>query len=488
MFKPNGKEFFEKYSDLVTKKRMTIHEFEKQQAQLLKDPEIRAAWLQYLSQFPHQSAWFRSAAQFKNQISIVNGKKAGTDINLYKLFVEQCCNLLRTGGECGIVVPSGIYTDLGTKQLREMLFTQNAVTGLFGFENRKDIFEGVDCRFKFVVLTYQKGGTTTGFPAAFMRHDVEELEQFPSRGAIPLAVELVRRLSPDSLSVMEFKSDLDVQIAEKMLRFPLLGEERDDTWNVKFTAEFHMTNDSGLFREAPGKGRLPLYEGKMIWQFDHKLAAPRYWVDEKEARKALLGHERDVGQVLDYQCFRFGFRDIASNTNERTAVTTIIPPTFHGNKLPTARIFDQTQKRMIQDDEQFYLTAIANSFVFDFMLRMRVTTTINFFYLYQMPVPRQSSTDSAFAPIIERAARLICTAPEFDDLAKEVGLKSYRQGVIDVVQRAQLRAELDGLIAHLYGLSETEFAHVLSTFPLVSDPVKIAAQNAYRDVERGMIR
>ena len=61
-------------------------------------------------------------------------------------------------------------------------------------------------------------------------------------------------------------------------------------------------------------------------------------------------------------------------------------------------------------------------------------------------------------------------------------------GTTDATKRAQLRAELDGLIAHLYGLTEAEFAHVLSTFPLVPDPVKVAAQNAYRDVERGLIK
>ena len=56
------------------------------------------------------------------------------------------------------------------------------------------------------------------------------------------------------------------------------------------------------------------------------------------------------------------------------------------------------------------------------------------------------------------------------------------------VPRAKLRAELDGLIAHLYGLTESEFAHILTTFPLVPDPAKIAAQNAHRDAERGLIR
>ncbi len=98
IFKPNSKEFFQEYSDLVTKKKMSIHDFEKAQAKLLKDEDIRKAWLQYLSDFPHVSAFYRSAPQYENQISIVNGKKAGSDINLYKLFMEQCLNLLRPGG------------------------------------------------------------------------------------------------------------------------------------------------------------------------------------------------------------------------------------------------------------------------------------------------------------------------------------------------------------------------------------------------------
>ncbi|MHB8897351.1 MAG: Eco57I restriction-modification methylase domain-containing protein [Thermoguttaceae bacterium] len=495
IFKPNGKEFFEEHSDVVSKKNMTIHEFEKEQERLLQDPEVRAAWLDYLSDFPYQSAYYRSAAQYRNQISVVNGKKAGTDINLYKLFVEQCINLLRDSGRCGMIIPSGIYTDLGTKQLRQVLFSECAVESLFGLSNERFLFEGVDHRFKICILCFQKSGCTPAFTAAFRSQPreavrVEQLDHFfhAPEEHVQIKTDLIRRLSPDSLSVMEFRSDVDVGIAEKMLRFPLLGEEREDTWNVRFSAEFHMTNDSGLFHESPGKGRLPLYEGKMIWQFDHRLAEPRYWVNEKEGRKAVLGSVRDTGQLLDYQYCRFGFRDIASNTNERTAVTTIIPPTFHGNKIPTARIVGDAGKRLIQNDEQLYLAAIANSYVFDFMIRMRVTTTLNFFYVYQMPVPRMTARDAGFSPIMERSARLICTTPEFDELAKEVGIKSHKQGVTDPAKRAQLRAELDGLIAHLYGLTEAEFAHVLSTFPLVPDPVKVAAQNAYRDVERGLIK
>jgi len=59
---------------------------------------------------------------------------------------------------------------------------------------------------------------TPRFPAAFMRHDVAELDRFPQEGALWLDMEFIRRLSPGSHSVMEFKSELDVQIAVKSLR------------------------------------------------------------------------------------------------------------------------------------------------------------------------------------------------------------------------------------------------------------------------------
>lgn len=486
ILKPQAKEFFADYSKLVTKNKMTIKEFEEHQEEVLRDEEIRAAWLEYLSQYPHQSAFFRNAKQYENQISVVNGKKAGTDINLYKLFTEQCYNLLRDGGQCGIVIPSGIYTDLGTKQLRELLFSKTQITGLFGFENRKTIFEGVDSRFKFVVLTYGKGSLTERFPAAFMRQEVAELAVFPKRGGLPVAVTLVQRLSPDTLSIMEFDSDTDVEIAEKLLRYPLLGEEHIGSWSVSLTREFDMTNDSGLFRTSPGPGTLPLYEGKMVHQFDCRFAEPRYWVDEREGRKSLLGRTEDDGRMLDYQTYRLGFRDIAASTNERTLISAIIPPTFHGNKLPTVKVF-QGGLRVLRDAEQLFLAALWNSFVMDWMIRMKVTTTLNFFYLYQLPIPRLTEKDAAFAPIVERAVRLTCTTPEFDDLAAEVGLGSHRNGATNPVERARLRAELDGLVAHLYGLTEEEFAHILSTFPLVPAEVKEAAMQAYRNLERSSL-
>src|SRR6202035_3131892 len=55
-----------------------------------------------------------------------------------------------------------------------------------------------------------------------------------------------------------------------------------------------------------------------------------------------------------------------------------------------------------------------------------------------------------------------------------------QSGATDLVERARLRSELDGLVAHLYGLTEEEFAHVLSTFPVVPQETKDAALASYR--------
>ena len=116
--------------------------------------------------------------------------------------------------------------------------------------------------------------------------------------ALWLEVALIKRLSPDSHSVMEFKGEADVLIAEKMLQFPLLGERMERTWNLSLTREFDMTNDSYLFKTEPFEGRLPLFEGKMIHQFEHGLASPRFWLNESDGRKAICGRAGDHGQTL----------------------------------------------------------------------------------------------------------------------------------------------------------------------------------------------
>jgi hypothetical protein len=492
IFKPNAKEFFAEFSDVVAKKKMDIKRFEQEQTRLLEDPEIAIAWLEYLSEYPHVNAYFRSAPQFQNQVAVVNGKKAGSDINLYKLFVEQCYNLLRDGGLCGIIVPSGIYTDLGAKQLREMLFSGAEIAALYGLSNERYIFANVHHGFKVALLVFAKSGETHRFEAAFRINPREavapdQLATFlaDENEHVWLSVPLIRRLSPDSLSVMEFKTDLDVQIAEKVLHFPLLGEEIKDRWNLKLKREFHMNNDSHLFQTKSGIGRLPLFEGKMIHQFNSRFAEPRYWIDEIEGRQSLLGNVPDNGQLLDYQRYRLAFRDVAANTNERTMIATVLAP---GRFCPHTVSLEDCVPTGFHTLERLFVVGVFNSFVFDYLIRQRVTAHLSFFLIYSVPVPRIANTDACLLQISAITTRLVCTTPEFDALAKQAGFTELVASAVDSTMRASLRAELDARVAHLYGMSEAEFTHILSTFPLVSEPMKVATLNAYRDLERGVLQ
>lgn len=372
------------------------------------------------------------------------------------------------------MIPSGIYTDLGAKQLRELLFSGAQLESLLSMSNERYIFEGIHHAFKLCVIIFEKGGITTFFRAAFRINPREaiapdRLDAFlnSSTQHLTIPVQFIRHLSPDSLSVIEFRSAMDIQIAEKLQHFPLVGEKRNDSWNLALTQELNMTTDSHLFQSTRLPSRLPLYEGKMIWQFSHRLADPRYWIEEKEGRATILGRQSDYGGKLDYQQYRLAFRDVSASTNERTIIATVLPPdVFCPHTMSVEKVTDFSQAIRL------YIVAILNSFVVDYVVRQRVTGHVSFFYIYQLPVPRLTEKDSAFAPIVERAAKLICTTPEYDDLAAEVGLGSHAAGVTNPTEREQLRAELDAMIAHLYGLTEIELTHILGTFPLVEQRVK----------------
>ena len=166
-------------------------------------------------------------------------------------------------------------------------------------------------------------------------------------------------------------------------------------------------------------------------------------------------------------------------------ICTVLPPhTFYGHSINATRI-------LLAPDILLFLTAVLNSLSFDFTLRSMVSANLTMFFIYQAWSPRPNRESRQFGSIVERTTRLICTTPEFDDLAKEMlgGRATARTvGATDAAERAKLRAELDALVAHLYGLTEEEFAYILTTFPLVPDAAKIAAHNAFRNVEKGLVK
>ena len=63
-----------------------------------------------------------------------------------------------------------------------------------------------------------------------------------------------------------------------------------------------------------------------------------------------------------------------------------------------------------------------------------------------------------------------------------VGLKDHKDGVTDLVERVKIRAELDALVAQLYGLTEEEFAYILTTFPIVPENVKTITLETFKSL------
>jgi hypothetical protein len=278
---------------------------------------------------------------------------------------------------------------------------------------------------------------------------------------------------------------VDTSIVFKSTKHPRLGEELDDSWRIRLQSEFHMTNDSYLFHTTRDRGFVPLFEGKMIHHFNHHFAEPRYWLDPAAARAAVLGRREDKGQTADYQAYRLGIRKIARTSDERTLIGTIIPHNFHGESFQTVRTFDEDGRRMIGNDTLLFLCAVWSTLTVDFLLRMRVSANVNFFYMYQLPIPRLTASHPDFRPLVERAARLVGTAPEFDELLQEIfGKKATHKthGVTDPQDRLTLRAQIDALVARLYDLTQEEFQHILSTFPLVDEAAKSQTLNTFRDL------
>jgi hypothetical protein len=494
--KPNSQEFFSSYDP-------RFRSYKKQEANkvaknLMRDNQaVKQKWEEYCEAISRQSTYFKEPLNFQ-----ALGKG---DINTFKLFLEQFFRVLTKNGSMGIIVPSGLYTDQGCQDLREMFFNKSQVEYLYCFENRRAVFN-IHRSFKFVLFSAMKGRKTNQFKCAFMEHDPERLPLIDS-GALKMSVEQVRKFSPQTLSVMEFKSQKDIDITSKIYGdWPLLGDKLKDTWNVKFRRELDMTNDSHLFKTSPTD--CPLYEGKMIWHFDSHFDQPRYWLDREEAEKA-LGDNSWEGKH-----FRVGFRNVASSTNERTLVCGLSPPAFHGNSFFTITPMNR-QWHGPNNVETLWIASIMSSLCIDFLIRQKVTTNLNYFYLETLPVPRKAPNSAYTDPITSKATRLFCYHKDFSELCENLfdeywqspdfwyppsapidtygpvheqeirkRLRDEAPGLTpewgphcgvhdrlpdrrDTGDRAQLRAEIDAYVAHLYGLSRDDFAYILDTFPVL---------------------
>ena len=227
-------------------------------------------------------------------------------LNLAYLFAELFLDLKRTGGRSGVVVPSGIATDSFSQHLFNKIADGNLVS-FFDFENSAAIFPGVHRSYKFCLLSL--GESTEASFGCFLTN-VSQLSD--TRRIFRLSTNDFELLNPNTGTCPVFRSNQDAELTKKIYRtVPVLWREATDEmpevnpWGLKFMLMFMMNTDSNKFTNHPEPGTLPLFEAKLIHQFDHRWATytadgdsrdmtlaekqdptqtarPRYWVDERE--------------------------------------------------------------------------------------------------------------------------------------------------------------------------------------------------------------
>jgi hypothetical protein len=354
--------------------------------------------------------------------------------NLYQAFAERMLQLAAPAGRVGIVVPAGFLGDHGCAALRRHLFDRCTVDTIVGFDNRDALFP-IHRGLRFSLIVATTTGSTTELPVRYGLRSAAPLEDVPDEGRVPgtlqVPIGLVRRFSGDGLAVPELAAERDRAILARALdAAPPVGEP--EGWHARFGRELNATEDRGHF----GARGLPVIDGKHIEPYRvHAARAVRFIAHD--SAKRLLGSRSAFDRP------RLGYREVASSTNRLTLIAAVIP----AGVVTTHTIF--CLRTPDDEDLQWYLCGIFNSFMANYLVRLRGGTHLPAAAIHRLPVPRPGRESIAF----RRMAALARVADH------------------DVEARAEIHARS----AAAYGLDRGDFAHVLRSFPLVPAAEREAA-------------
>ena len=434
---------------------------------------------------------------------------SGGDINLYSLFVERAMNLIKPDGLVGLLTPSGIYADKTAAKFFKSVSTGGRVAGLFDFENKKIFFKDVHASFKFCALIF--GGEDRRFDetkCAFFLHDTRTVDD-PDR-CFSLTPEDFACVNPNTCTAPVFRTRRDADITRRIYeQHPVLVNRSDEAerkaWPVKYVRMFDMANDSHLFRTSgqldaegfyPVEGNrwrkgtdvyVALYEGKMVQAFDHRAASianrdgnlfrpgqPDRTLDEEHRDPAFSPRPRYwVNQQDSPAAKRFGwflaFKDITASTNVRTMIAGIVPQVGCGHTLPVLIPAEDG----VDGASTACLLANLNSFCFDYVARQKVQGThLTWYTVEQLPIIAPDGYDQTLGNTTARELvrhHVLCltyTAHDLAPFARDLGYDGP-PFIWNEEERRHLRARLDALYFHLYGITRDDAAYILSTFPIV---------------------
>jgi hypothetical protein len=454
------------------------------QARLLESPHVAAA-------YQSASAYKDAANEYYKDKAVFPLNKGAGDGNLFRLFVERNLALLAPGGNLSYVLPSALMFEEGSMGLRKHIFAHCELRFFHSFENRKPVFQDVDSRFKFAMMQVVNTPPSAATPptdTAFYLLDPSDLQRPDTHVAYPLAT--VKALSPDQWALMELRDRTDLPILQKCYSaFPALSAH----W-LDFRRELHMTDDKDLFLEAAAPGLLPLYEGKMIWQYSHVFEQPQYWLDRAAFDQRLHSKElhrmaQDLGvpraQVekhaagvrYDREFVRLGLREVAADTNERSLIFSLLPKdcglghTLFANaaKYYVADADGGVRVQPVSALRMLFAMAWFNSLPTDWLARFMIQIHVSKTHLYRLPIPQPSDAEilaNADYACLAKNALLLSLAASWSDFAELAPLFQVQRKDLPLTAKAKdlLRADNDRTVARLYGITAPELDHLLRSF------------------------
>lgn len=357
--------------------------------------------------------------------------------NLYQLFLERALSLVRRGGRFGLVLPSGFSNDVGSEPLRRHLLDSTSIDTFAGIENRDGVFP-IHRALRFLLVSGSTGAETHALPCRFGVRSPDALDAMPDTGAdggcVVIGRALIDGTGAAGCAIPELRTSDDLSVFSAVAcRVPAFSGAAG--WRLRFGRELNATDDRRHFagrgsRGSPAHG-LPVVEGKQVRPFAVDVDAARYQI--RAATAATL-----LDPDASYKQPRLAYRDVASPTNRLTLIAAIVP----AGVVTTHTVF--CLKGEPREEVHLFLCGIFNSFVANYLVRLRVGTHVTTSIVDWLPVPKPALDSAEFLEVVRHARRL----------ATDPG---------DVAAYAALQA----VCARLYGLTAAQFDHVLRSFPLV---------------------
>ena len=212
------------------------------------------------------------------------------------------------------------------------------------------------------------------------------------------------------------------------------------------------TRKSNLFR--PGQ---PVRTSEADYRDPSFSPRPRFWINRREHTATL---------ELQYL---LAFKEITASTNVRTMIASVVPQVGCTDTLPVLLPNDGKLEAL----DVALLLANLNSFTFDFVARQKIPAThIKLYMLEQLPFVEPAAYHRPFGDrtaadlIRHHVLRLTYTAHDMAPFARDLGHHGP-PFAWDEETRRHLRARLDALYFHLYGLDRDDAHYILSTFPII---------------------